>query len=154
MGPKTCKVCDNAQSKYKCPSCLIPYCSLPCYKKHKEVPCVKPEPASREQLQVPCVKPESSSKEQLPVAAPPAEQEKVFYFDEPSEVLQHYQLESVASTSEIREALKDEGLKKLIYNIDSSADAETELNKAMEVEAFRLFSEKIISAISSDVSKT
>ncbi|GKU86151.1 hypothetical protein SLEP1_g714 [Rubroshorea leprosula] len=25
-----CQVCNEAQSKYKCP-CLIPYCSLPCY---------------------------------------------------------------------------------------------------------------------------
>nr|GMD69104.1 zinc finger HIT domain-containing protein 3 [Ipomoea batatas] len=35
MGPKKCGVCEEAQSKYKCPSCLIPYCSLTCFKKHK-----------------------------------------------------------------------------------------------------------------------
>ncbi|XP_058105426.1 uncharacterized protein LOC131248919 isoform X3 [Magnolia sinica] len=42
MGPRQCEVCKEAQSKYKCPSCLIPYCSLPCFKKHKEIPCAKP----------------------------------------------------------------------------------------------------------------
>ncbi|MCO5570215.1 hypothetical protein L7F22_023933 [Adiantum nelumboides] len=44
MGPQKCKVCEDANSKYKCPTCLLPYCSLPCYKRHKETPCVKAEP--------------------------------------------------------------------------------------------------------------
>lgn len=35
MGTK-CLVCDENESKYKCPKCSIPYCSLVCYKKHKE----------------------------------------------------------------------------------------------------------------------
>ncbi|KAJ0512469.1 putative Zinc finger HIT domain-containing protein [Helianthus annuus] len=43
---KECKVCEKAESRYKCPMCLIPYCSLVCFKKHKEIPCVKPVPAS------------------------------------------------------------------------------------------------------------
>ncbi|OVA12945.1 zinc finger protein [Macleaya cordata] len=35
IGPRHCEVCKDAPSKYKCPSCLAPYCSLLCYKKHK-----------------------------------------------------------------------------------------------------------------------
>ncbi|KAK8616582.1 hypothetical protein V6N13_018127 [Hibiscus sabdariffa] len=35
-GPsRQCQVCNQAQSKYKCPSCLVPYCSLACFKTHK-----------------------------------------------------------------------------------------------------------------------
>ncbi|KAH0612717.1 uncharacterized protein H6S33_009097 [Morchella sextelata] len=30
-----CGICNEAPSKYKCPSCEIPYCSLVCYKPHK-----------------------------------------------------------------------------------------------------------------------
>nr|GLL42762.1 zinc finger HIT domain-containing protein 3 isoform X1 [Ipomoea trifida] len=45
MGPKKCGVCEEAQSKYKCPSCVIPYCSLTCFKKHKEIPCGIPQPS-------------------------------------------------------------------------------------------------------------
>nr|XP_029120614.1 zinc finger HIT domain-containing protein 3 isoform X2 [Elaeis guineensis] len=44
MGPRTCEVCKEAQSKYKCPTCLAPYCSLGCFKKHKENPCKKSLP--------------------------------------------------------------------------------------------------------------
>lgn len=74
--------------------------------------------------------------------------ERSYHVDEPSAVLQQLQLESIASSGEIRDALKDKELQKLIYSIDFSADAENELNKAMEVEAFRIFSDKILSTIS------
>nr|XP_027093782.1 uncharacterized zinc-finger protein C4F10.19c isoform X2 [Coffea arabica] len=99
MGPKICQVCDDAQSKYKCPRCLVPYCSLVCFKKHKEIPCSKPESSSQ------------------------------------------------ACSSEIRDILKDKELQKLILNVDGSAEAEKELGKAMEVDAFRIFTEKILSII-------
>ncbi|KAG6474955.1 hypothetical protein ZIOFF_064172 [Zingiber officinale] len=46
--PRNCEVCCIAQSKYKCPNCLAPYCSLACFKKHKEVPCQKPSPLVEE----------------------------------------------------------------------------------------------------------
>ena len=31
---RTCKVCARAKSKYTCPRCNAPYCSVACYKKH------------------------------------------------------------------------------------------------------------------------
>ncbi|CAK9140819.1 unnamed protein product [Ilex paraguariensis] len=107
-------------------------CSLICFKKHKEIPCVRPESASEAK------------------AAPGAalHVERPYYVDEQSEVLQNLQLEATASCSEIRNALEDEELQKLIYNIDTSPDAENELDKAMETEVFRLFTDKILCTIS------
>ncbi|KAG2716846.1 hypothetical protein I3760_03G147000 [Carya illinoinensis] len=95
MGPRQCRVCKEAQSKYKCPSCLAPYCSVVCFKKHKEIPCAKPVSSERS-----------------------------------------------TSSGEIRDALKDENLQKIIRNIDCSPDAENELEKAMGVEAFCMFTDK------------
>ncbi|XP_058105427.1 uncharacterized protein LOC131248919 isoform X4 [Magnolia sinica] len=106
MGPRQCEVCKEAQSKYKCPSCLIPYCSLPCFKKHKEIPCAKPVSVE---------------------AKPP-------------------------TSNEIRDALKDEELRKLICKIDCSPDAENELDKAMEGQIFREFTDKILSIVSQEQS--
>ncbi|KAG2716844.1 hypothetical protein I3843_03G148300 [Carya illinoinensis] len=100
MGPRQCRVCKEAQSKYKCPSCLAPYCSVVCFKKHKEIPCAKPVSSERS-----------------------------------------------TSSGEIRDALKDENLQKIIRNIDCSPDAENELEKAMGVEAFCMFTDKILSII-------
>lgn len=31
-----CEVCENSPSKYCCPRCFIRYCSLPCFKLHRE----------------------------------------------------------------------------------------------------------------------
>ena len=36
----SCSVCSELTNKYKCPICSSPYCSLVCFKKHKEIPCV------------------------------------------------------------------------------------------------------------------
>ncbi|XP_057483232.1 uncharacterized protein LOC130769992 [Actinidia eriantha] len=132
MRPRKCKVCDEAQSKYKCPSCLIPYCSLACFKKHEEVPCVKTESSSQTKLTSGLV----------------SNIERPYLVDESNEVLQQLQLESIVSCSEIRDALKDEELQKLIHDIDCSQDAENELNKAMKVEVFHIFTDKILSTIS------
>ncbi|XP_076934233.1 uncharacterized protein LOC143600421 isoform X2 [Bidens hawaiensis] len=129
---KECKVCVNAESKYKCPVCLIPYCSLTCFKKHKEIPCVKPVAASVNDTSAP---------------VSTVDVDRPCYVDAADEVLQRSQLECIATNTEIIDALKDKELQKLIHKIDSSTDAGTELDKAMKDEAFRLFTEKILSTL-------
>ena len=44
-----CSVCATQESgKYKCPVCLSPYCSVPCYQRHKAgTACVPPQPPPR-----------------------------------------------------------------------------------------------------------
>ncbi|KAF1948430.1 hypothetical protein CC80DRAFT_431618 [Byssothecium circinans] len=53
MAETLCGVCHTAQKKYKCPTCALPYCSIPCFKLHKPThanetptpaPTVPPEP--------------------------------------------------------------------------------------------------------------
>ncbi|XP_010438381.1 PREDICTED: zinc finger HIT domain-containing protein 3 isoform X2 [Camelina sativa] len=160
---QTCEICKNVVSKYKCPSCLLPYCSLACFKTHKETPCAKPSsteenpasPAKEVPVERSVVVEEAndvvektqhkasaaSPAKEIPVARPLHVEEEKF-------VLEKAQLEAIASSSEIREALKDEALQKLIYNIDSSSNPLQELDEAMRVEAFREFTDKILSNIS------
>ncbi|KAB2600582.1 zinc finger HIT domain-containing protein 3 [Pyrus ussuriensis x Pyrus communis] len=126
-----CQICNEARSKYKCPSCRAPYCSVPCFKKHKENPCALPV----------------FSEEKPPTAGPELLVERPLVVEEPREVLQRPQLEATASSSEIHSALKDENLRKLILSIDCSPDAEKELEKAMGVDAFQIFTDKILSTI-------
>ncbi|CAJ1968313.1 unnamed protein product [Sphenostylis stenocarpa] len=130
MGPRQCQVCNEAPSKYKCPSCYLPYCSLVCFKKHKELPCVKPQPS-----------------EATTTAVSESLEEKPMVVDETSEVLQKFQLDAIASSCEIRDALNDKALQELICGIDSSSNAENELDKAMAEEAFRLFTDKFFPVI-------
>ncbi|XP_078180335.1 HIT-type Zinc finger family protein isoform X1 [Carex rostrata] len=45
---RNCEVCKEVQFKYKCPACLTPYCSVACFKKHKENLCQKVQPPIEE----------------------------------------------------------------------------------------------------------
>lgn len=42
-----CLVCEKLESKYKCPKCKVPYCSIACFKAHKEAEhCLPAKPSS------------------------------------------------------------------------------------------------------------
>ncbi|KFK29428.1 hypothetical protein AALP_AA7G133200 [Arabis alpina] len=159
---QTCEICDKVVSKYKCPSCLIPYCSLACFKIHKETPCAKPssteeKPAASPTKEVPVERSvlveeanDGVEKTQLKANASSANEVQVarpINIEEEKYVVEKTQLEAIASYSEIREALKDEALKKLICSIDSSSNPIQELDEAMGGEAFRVFTDKILSNI-------
>ncbi|XP_009137809.1 uncharacterized protein LOC103861854 isoform X1 [Brassica rapa] len=198
MSPRatqTCGICERVVSKYKCPCCLVPYCSVGCFKKHKELPCVKPsstdeKPATSPAKEVPVETTDvvekteskavgnsdaSPTKEaQMAVAIPVNAEEAKHVVDktqleaigasatkevpvarpikitaeEAKYVVDKTQLEAIASSSEIREALKDESLQKLITKIDSSSNPLKELDEAMGEEAFRMLKDKILSNLS------
>ncbi|XP_033143518.1 zinc finger HIT domain-containing protein 3 isoform X2 [Brassica rapa] len=194
MSPRatqTCGICERVVSKYKCPCCLVPYCSVGCFKKHKELPCVKPsstdeKPAKEVPVETTDVVEKTESKAvgnsdasptkeaQMAVAIPVNAEEAKHVVDktqleaigasatkevpvarpikitaeEAKYVVDKTQLEAIASSSEIREALKDESLQKLITKIDSSSNPLKELDEAMGEEAFRMLKDKILSNLS------
>ncbi|KAF2533214.1 hypothetical protein F2Q70_00033241 [Brassica cretica] len=201
MSPRaaqTCGICEIVVSKYKCSCCLVPYCSVGCFKKHKgkffslKIPCVKPsstdeKPATSPAKEVSvdvvekteakasgssaaCATKEAQMAVVIPVNAEEAKHvvEKTqleatgasatkevpvarpitITAEEAKYVVDKTQLEAIASSSEIREALKDEALQKLIASIDSSSNPLKELDEAMGEEAFRMLKEKILSNLS------
>ncbi|KAG9154497.1 hypothetical protein Leryth_026280, partial [Lithospermum erythrorhizon] len=66
--------------------------------------------------------------------------------DNPNEVLQQMQLESVASSREIWEDKQNEHIQKLIYNINFSANSES----AMQDDSFCIFTKKILTVVTND----
>ncbi|CED83374.1 Zinc finger, HIT-type [Phaffia rhodozyma] len=44
--PAACQICKTNASKYKCSTCQVVYCSVPCFKKHKEESCSHLPPPS------------------------------------------------------------------------------------------------------------
>ncbi|ORX81148.1 hypothetical protein K493DRAFT_320740 [Basidiobolus meristosporus CBS 931.73] len=106
-----CKVCNTEPFKYKCSVCLLPYCSVTCYKKHKEVPCQKPAPKVEEP---PVVEEEETENEENKLS------------DE--------QLQMLASSDKVREMLKTTYLKELIKQIDSSDKPEKILEQTRQKE--------------------
>ncbi|MCL7049713.1 hypothetical protein MKW94_017264 [Papaver nudicaule] len=152
-GAKHCEICKDAISKYKCPSCLVPYCSLVCYKKHKATPCLKsnqvtPQAETPASNQVTAQAETPASNQVTPHEKPCRTllPEIPLEVEEPNLMLHQSQLESIRFSKEILDTLKDEKLHKLIYSIDS-AKSENELENAMELEDFRQLREKILSVI-------
>lgn len=60
---ETCGVCRENPSKYRCPGCTVPYCSLVCNKAHKTGTADKP-PCSGKRA-----RPEDAKKAQLSIAS-------------------------------------------------------------------------------------
>ncbi|KAL8170160.1 hypothetical protein V2J09_021964 [Rumex salicifolius] len=134
MGSHSCQVCNEAPSKYKCPSCRVPYCSLVCFRKHKEVPCTKLSTSD----DITTAIPSPQKHEETPISV-----DKPIFVDETSDVLDKAQLEAIASSSEVKEALKNTDLQKFIRMIDRSENAEEGFEKAMGSDDFRIFTEKV-----------
>ncbi|KAI3915632.1 hypothetical protein MKX01_015457 [Papaver californicum] len=139
-GTRSCEVCKDAVSKYKCPSCLAPYCSLICYKKHKETPCSN---QATPHAETPSLNQVTPHQKPCSILLP----KRSLEVEEPNLILHETKLQSVVLSNEIRDALKDEKLCKLIYSIDSATNSENELENAMAMEDFRKLSEKILSVI-------
>ncbi|GBG79541.1 hypothetical protein CBR_g29688 [Chara braunii] len=136
---KTCQVCQEGTPKYKCPQCRIPYCSLVCYRQHKEIPCQKTD------------KPGGNAEEGLGVIRQPLRDFEKHEEEggEPGWRLSRNQLEELAASKSVRDALKDDELQRVIRRIDSAVDAEAELDRAMECSAFfKEFTSQVLSAVS------
>mmetsp|Transcript_35954 Transcript_35954/g.49913 ORF Transcript_35954/g.49913 Transcript_35954/m.49913 type:complete len:139 (-) Transcript_35954:104-520(-) len=128
-----CEICSDEPklAKYKCPTCLIHYCSVPCFKKHKENPCKKPEPSIPESVAQPKRKFEEDDE------------------DENSHRLQREDLRKLARSSHIRACLKDSELQQLVKSIDSSQKAEAALDFALLQPKFHEFCDQVLSVLSS-----
>ncbi|KAI5400500.1 hypothetical protein KIW84_065400 [Lathyrus oleraceus] len=125
----------------------------PVSKNHKELPCVNPTNSTPKTtaLESHVEKPSVVENTVLEVVVEntvlEAVVEKPLLVDKRGQVLDQFQLEAIASSSEIRDALNNKSLQELVRRIDYSPNAENELDKAMADEAFRVFTDKILSTI-------
>eukprot|EP00271_Cylindrocystis_brebissonii_P020419 TRINITY_DN6749_c0_g1_i1.p1 TRINITY_DN6749_c0_g1~~TRINITY_DN6749_c0_g1_i1.p1 ORF type:complete len:191 (-),score=26.33 TRINITY_DN6749_c0_g1_i1:693-1265(-) len=156
---RKCGVCSEASFKYKCPSCALPYCSLTCYRQHKEVPCSKgiKEGSPAIQTAAATLVPDGASfPGPLPAAAPaataipPPVTFSCAGMEEAEEMgwrLSRSQLQAIASSEELRLQLRNQsGLQQLIGRIDASSNPEAALEKEMRdpPPAFLNFTEQIL----------
>ncbi|XP_066312824.1 uncharacterized protein [Miscanthus floridulus] len=172
MGGRSCCVCKEAPFKYKCPSCRTPYCSVTCFKKHKEESCQKTLPQeeiSKSPLQLqeevtrgsglvedgtkypndkdqhPSLSLNTTCTAKSPNTACPT---KVLEVEDPSWLVDNNRLRSLAELKGIQDALRDPELQKMILKIDGSSEPEKELERVMEGQAFREFTNKILDIVS------
>ncbi|EDR11578.1 uncharacterized protein LACBIDRAFT_313928 [Laccaria bicolor S238N-H82] len=132
--PVQCKICNVEESKYTCSQCMAPYCSVPCYKKHKGSACQSCDPPSAfigNDGVIPTKGPreeEPSIKDPTPLRPltslrwPYVPEESAYpdplKRDDPK-TLQTSQYEAIATSARIRKILADhENLPALLTSID------------------------------------
>ncbi|KAG5733322.1 hypothetical protein E4T56_gene8786 [Termitomyces sp. T112] len=153
-----CEVCSENQSKYTCSACFALYCSVPCFKRHKETSCSdKPSVLMNEdtpgvqELSIPTTRKDSGEESPLEELAPlrPLTSLKWPYIPDESaypdplqrddpKTLQLHQYEAIATSPSIRKILAAHpNLKALLTSIDSlrGNDREHALQRALGVSA-------------------
>ena len=131
-----CAVCNESPFKYKCPNCKIAYCSVVCYKKHKEVPCAKVEVS----------KPAPAGAGKKPFMSRYA---KAAAFDEERTwKIRESQLAQLRGNTDICAALRDPVLQAKLVSIDNARDRDAALNKAIASDPrFKDFADNILVSI-------
>lgn len=119
-----CLICQLAVSKYKCPTCTSPYCSLDCFKSHKATPCSPPLPAIIE--------------DRTP------SDERVFQTPDtvPLETLKR-----LGESGELRDLLQNPHLRDFLRKIDSAANPAGLMRKAMREPLFVEFVDECLRVV-------
>ncbi|XP_078122495.1 zinc finger HIT domain-containing protein 3 [Sander vitreus] len=126
-----CSVCSEHTPKYRCPACKIRYCSLGCYKRHKDtcLPVEQPAPIEPE------VK-DSFNTETWTVEDLLQEEEDIV----DKVPLQRLQL--LGQSKELRDLLCNPHLRQLLRSIDSADSKDDAMKAAMQEPLFVEFSDQ------------
>nr|CAG4641369.1 EOG090X0JQ4 [Eulimnadia texana] len=115
-----CEICERANFKYKCPKCLKKYCSLPCYKIHSEVSCIKPTN---------CPAAETKTLNDDPIA-----ERKYDFTTEDTVPIE--KLRELDNNEEMRACLANPHVRKMLNDLVHSSDVEKSMQDAMREPIF------------------
>ncbi|XP_055594709.1 zinc finger HIT domain-containing protein 3 [Uranotaenia lowii] len=121
-----CVVCEQNEKKYKCKTCEVPYCSLPCYRKHQETPCETPqrEPSAEND--------DKSLRNYLYTTVDTVEPAK---------------LEQLRHSEQLQNLLYNPHLRRLLTEIDTAPDARKAIRVAMMEPLFVEFADECLRVI-------
>lgn len=129
---KKCRVCHEAEAKYKCPTCRVRFCSVTCSKKHKLTPCSPPPPA-------PEPKPKPQRESRANNNERKEEEEKVVLTEEQKTALDKSEVvQSKMTSSRLREDLA---------SILGAANPSEALSNAMKNAEFLAFCDDVLGTI-------
>ncbi|XP_064479306.1 zinc finger HIT domain-containing protein 3-like [Ornithodoros turicata] len=119
-----CDVCLVKESNYKCPVCLCKYCSLNCYKNHKES-CVKTEPTKT-------------------ADAPVLDNDYRFVTEDTVPI---EKLEQLRTSKKVREVLQNPHLRRVMEALDASIDPRSLIDQAMKEPIFVEFADACLQVV-------
>ncbi|XP_045172787.2 zinc finger HIT domain-containing protein 3-like [Mercenaria mercenaria] len=130
-----CEICKEVEHKYRCPQCRIVYCSLACYKTHKEDCSKKEEPLEENKVTDITDKPETTFPE------------FTLNDEESEDRVSIEQLETLEKSDELKEMLCNPHLRHMMTSLVHSENPSAQLEKAMQEPIFTEFADTCLSII-------
>ncbi|RVE63572.1 hypothetical protein OJAV_G00137640 [Oryzias javanicus] len=133
-----CSVCKEETQKYKCPVCRTRYCSLDCYKKHKDIclPAKQPIPASSDSKEVAST-----------VSAEPWSVEDLLNGDNILDKVPLQKLQLLGQAKELRDLLCNPHLRRLLRSVDCAENKDEAMRAAMQEPLFTEFSDQCLKIV-------
>ncbi|XP_046876739.1 zinc finger HIT domain-containing protein 3 isoform X2 [Hypomesus transpacificus] len=132
-----CNVCSDQTPKYRCPACKIRYCSLVCYKKHKDT-CLPSKPT----VQEPTPDLQRSSNNEQPWTV-----EDLLADDEETDKVPLERLKLLGKSEELKDLLRNPHLCQLLQEIDAADRKGDAMKAAMQEPLFVEFSDQCLKIV-------
>uniref|UniRef100_A0A7S0BLQ5 HIT-type domain-containing protein n=1 Tax=Rhodosorus marinus TaxID=101924 RepID=A0A7S0BLQ5_9RHOD len=126
MVRKICEVCSTNESNYKCPTCLLPFCSVACSRAHKQTLC---EPAHPHE--------NSGPKESV------VEEDE----DEDRVILSENVLRSIGSNEDIKRLVSQKRFRDALLRVDGAHDRRKALELLMTDPEFVVLADLLLEQI-------
>ncbi|XP_029304567.1 zinc finger HIT domain-containing protein 3 [Cottoperca gobio] len=127
-----CSVCSEHTPKYRCPACKIRYCSLGCYKRHKDS-CLSVNPEAKDSLYT-----ETRTVEDL------------LHKEDIIDKVPLQRLQLLGQSKELRDLLCNPHLRQLLRSIDSADSKDDLMQAAMQEPLFVEFSDQCLKVTSNE----
>ncbi|XP_066563402.1 zinc finger HIT domain-containing protein 3 [Amia ocellicauda] len=135
---QNCIVCNEEKSKYRCPVCKIRYCSLGCYKKHKD-DCVSSTSKEPAEATVSTALPESRNGSQD--SGNHWSVDDLLNEDEQSDRVPLQQLKLLGDSEELKALLCNPHLRQLLLSVDKAGNKDDIMKAAMQEPLFVEFAD-------------
>ncbi|KAM9348042.1 zinc finger HIT domain-containing protein 3 [Symphorus nematophorus] len=133
-----CSVCSEQTPKYRCPTCKIRYCSLGCYKRHKDT-CVPSEQLAP---------PDPEVKEAFNTE--PWTVEDLLDADDIIDKVPLQRLQLLGQSKELRDLLCNPHLRQLLRSVDGADNKYDAMKSAMQEPLFAEFSDQCLKIVENE----
>ncbi|KAM3838836.1 zinc finger HIT domain-containing protein 3-like [Vipera latastei] len=150
-GEGRCVVCGREgrqAAKYRCPGCRDRYCSVPCYKKHKEECTSKVDPTTwpaESEASYPIQREESRRTEGSPWSL-----DDILTEDDKGDRVPLQKPQLLKESEELRDILSNPHLRTLLLTIDQAKDKSVLMRKYMQEPVFVEFADCCLRVVESE----
>ncbi|XP_041377232.1 zinc finger HIT domain-containing protein 3-like [Gigantopelta aegis] len=141
-----CEVCRKEVSKYKCPKCVARYCSVGCYKSHKENNC-SPLKIINNNLQKAAVQLAHSENTEVKNKEDGEISDSEEEFADSEDKVSLEKLKSLGESEHMLGLLENPHLRTIMKSLHTSANPKQEMDMAMKEPIFAEFADECLTLV-------